>query len=336
MRHAQCGKEGNAQRTVLLVDADTGNQRVLSEALRAEYCMLLARDWLTALEFVRERAPDLVLLNMMLPGASGPELNRMLERREGGRTVPVIFLTDLGAEEDEYKTPDMNAGDYLAAPFNPDTVREAVRVRLLPEREQASRDTQLQVIQSLKKAAEYRDVETGGHVAWISHYARCLAKAVGYGDDAADELMHAVPMHDVGKIGIPDAILRKPGKLDAAEMEIMRQHPVIGARIIGEHPPGLLRTAATVALRHHEKWDGSGYPDGLAGAAIPIEARIVAVVDVFDALTSTRPYKSSWTVEDAVVYIERESGRHFDPVLVEAFKRCLPDILAIRRRWADS
>jgi putative two-component system response regulator len=142
-------------------------------------------------------------------------------------------------------------------------------------------------------------------------------------------------MHDVGKIGIPDAILLKPGKLDPEEWAVMRQHPTIGAQIIGEHPSGLLKTAAIIAQCHHEKWDGTGYPQGLAGEAIPHEARIVALVDVFDALTSVRPYKPAWPIERALKYIREQSGRHFDPALVEAFMRCVPDVLEIRVRWSD-
>jgi len=142
-------------------------------------------------------------------------------------------------------------------------------------------------------------------------------------------------MHDVGKIGIPDAVLRKPGKLDADEWAVMRQHVSIGAKIIGEHPSGLLRMAQRIALTHHEKWDGSGYPNGLAGEDIPIEGRIVAIADVFDALTSERPYKQAWPVEEAVAFLREQSGQHFDPDLVELFIQRLPAVLEVKERWAE-
>src|SRR5690606_23753871 len=183
---------------------------------------------------------------------------------------------------------------------------------------------------------EYKDNETGTHVIRMSHYARLLALAMGYGEHAADELLHAAPMHDIGKIGIPDAILSKPGKLTADEWLIMRQHTVIGAKILGDHPSGLLRLAASIALNHHETWDGSGYPNGLAGTEIPPMARLVAIADVFDALTCGRPYKAAWPVDEAVALIRSESGKHFDPEVVTAFLDCLPQMLTVREQWADS
>lgn len=184
-------------------------------------------------------------------------------------------------------------------------------------------------------AAEYKDNETGLHVIRMSHFSKVLALAAGFSESAAEELLNAAPMHDVGKIGIPDAVLRKPGKLDEQEWQIMRQHVEIGARIIGEHSSGLLRTAQRIALSHHEKWDGTGYPNGLSGEDIPLEGRIVAIADVFDALTSVRPYKQAWPVEEAVAFLREQSGRHFDPRLVELFIGCLPEILQIKERWAE-
>jgi putative two-component system response regulator len=170
----------------------------------------------------------------------------------------------------------------------------------------------------------------------MSRFSQILALAYGYSEQAAEELLHAAPMHDVGKIGIPDAILQKPGRLTPDEWAVMSQHPAIGAKIIGHHDSGLLHTAASIALYHHEKWDGSGYPSGLAGEQIPHVARIVALADVYDALTSERPYKRAWTVEEALDLIRCESGKHFDPKLVEIFEQCLPEILEVQKRWADA
>ena len=192
---------------------------------------------------------------------------------------------------------------------------------------------QRQVVQSLMRAAAYRDNETGKHTLRISRYAGCVAKAAGYSQEAARRLMLAVPLHDIGKIGIPDAILHKPGQLTASEMAIMRQHTVIGAAIIGNHGGELLRTAYAIALHHHERWDGGGYPSGLVGEDIPPAARITSLVDVFDALVSRRPYKEPWPIERALDFIRQESGTRFDPALVETFVRCLPKILKIRDRW---
>lgn len=211
-----------------------------------------------------------------------------------------------------------------------------MRTHLSLVRVEELRETRLQIVQRLGKASEYKDNETGLHVIRMSHYAHILARAAGYSEKAADDLLNAAPMHDVGKIGIPDAILQKPGRLDEHEWAVMRQHPEIGARIIGEHDSNLLRLARSIALTHHERWDGTGYPKGLRGEEIPVEGRIVAIADVFDALTSVRPYKPAWSIDEAVELLRREKGSQFDPELVELFLGCLPDILVVRERWADA
>ena len=197
------------------------------------------------------------------------------------------------------------------------------------------RETRLQIVLRLGRAAEYKDNETGMHVIRMSHFAQQLALAAGCSPAWAEDLLNAAPMHDVGKIGIPDAVLRKPGPLDAAEWDTMRRHPEIGAEIIGEHPAGVLQLAREIALAHHEKWDGSGYPQGLAGEAIPRSARIVAIADVFDALTTRRPYKAPWPVHEAMDHITAQAGRHFDPALVPLFVPLLPVLQEFRARWAD-
>jgi putative two-component system response regulator len=210
-----------------------------------------------------------------------------------------------------------------------------VRTHLSLVRTEELRATRLQIVQRLGRAAEYKDNETGMHVIRMSHFAQALALALGHAPEWAEDLLNAAPMHDVGKIGIPDAILRKPGKLTPEEWDVMRRHPEIGAEIIGQHPGGVLRMAHTIALAHHEKWDGSGYPHGLAGESIPVEARIVALADVFDALTARRPYKEPWTTEATVEHLRAQSGRHFDPDMVEVFIAQLPAFVDIKNRWPD-
>jgi putative two-component system response regulator len=197
-------------------------------------------------------------------------------------------------------------------------------------------ETRLQIIQRLGRAAEFKDNETGLHVIRMSHYSRLLALAAGCSARFADDLLNAAPMHDIGKIGIPDTILQKPGKLDEAEWKIMRSHAEIGARIIGDDRSSLLRMAATIALSHHERWDGTGYPHGLQGEVIPLEARIVAIADVFDALTSKRPYKHAWTVDEAFALIESEAGKHFDPARARCFLGLRPQLEAIRQQWLET
>ncbi|HEX9890396.1 MAG TPA: HD domain-containing phosphohydrolase [Nitriliruptorales bacterium] len=191
--------------------------------------------------------------------------------------------------------------------------------QLVKERTSEVRETQLEVIRRLGFAAEYRDEDTGAHIYRMSNYAAELSKRVGFTDDRAEVLMNAAPMHDVGKIGVPDRILLKPAKLDADEWEIMQAHTIMGANMLAGSRSSTIRLAGRIALTHHEKWDGSGYPHGLAGEDILIEARICCVADVFDALTSVRPYKQAWTFDAALEEIESQSGKGFDPVLVTEF-----------------
>jgi putative two-component system response regulator len=206
---------------------------------------------------------------------------------------------------------------------------------LVGERTAELLSTRLEIIRRLGRAAEYRDNETGMHVLRMSHISRLVGSRIGMSEDDCEILLQAAPMHDVGKIGIADKILLKPGPLEADEWQIMKRHTVIGAEILGDHPSALMRVARTVALRHHERWDGSGYPDGLLGEEIPLAARVVAVADVFDALLSVRPYKAAWSVDRAAVEIRSQSGRHFDPRCAQALLDLLPECLEVRERYRD-
>lgn len=321
--------------TLLLVDDEPANLHVLRHILEAQYRLLFARDGARALELARLQRPALILLDVMMPGLTGYDVCRALQAQPETRHIPVIFVTALADPADEAEGFAAGGVDYIIKPVSAPIVQARVRTHLSLVRTEELYQTRLQIVQCLGLAAEYKDNETGLHVVRMSHYSRLLGLAAGYSEAAADELLNAAPMHDVGKIGIPDHVLRKPGPLDANEWAVMRQHPEIGARIIGEHAGGLLRQAREIALWHHEKWDGSGYPHGLQGEAIPHSARIVAIADVFDALTSERPYKKAWPVTEAVAHIQAQSGRHFDPLLVEQFQAILPALLAVRERWPE-
>ena len=322
--------------TLLLVDDEASNLQVLRHTLQDEHRLLFAKDGQSALDLVKRDRPDLILLDIMMPGMTGYDVCTVLKQDASTANIPVIFVTALADVEHEHIGLERGAVDYIAKPFNPLIVKARVRTHLSLVHANEVLETRLQIVRCLGKAAEYKDNETGTHVIRMSHYSRILALALGFTEFQADELLHAAPMHDIGKIGIPDAILTKPGRLTQEEWAVMRQHTVIGASILGEHASGLLKLAASIALNHHEKWDGSGYPNGLAGENIPLEARIVAVADVFDALTSERPYKPAWPVEDALEMLRNESGKHFDPQVVEAFVDSLPQILQVRERWRDT
>ena len=320
---------------LLIVDDEPTNLQVLRHILQAHYRLMFATDGERALSIARQHAPNLILLDVMMPGTDGYSVCTQLKADPATAAIPVIFVTALNDTQDETRGFEVGAVDYITKPVSAPIVRARVRTHLSLVRLDELRETRLQIVHRLGRAAEYKDNETGMHVIRMSHYAQQLALAAGCTAVWAEDLLNAAPMHDVGKIGIPDAILRKPGPLDADEWEVMRQHPRIGAEIIGEHPSGVLRLAHSIALTHHEKWDGSGYPSGLAGEQIPLESRIVAIADVFDALTSRRPYKEAWSLQAALDHIQAQAGLHFDPQLVARFVTLLPTLAAIQERWAE-
>jgi putative two-component system response regulator len=332
---------------VLVVDDAPESIDVLRGVLGGDYQLKAAINGPTALEVAEHTQPDLILLDVMMPEMDGYEVCRRLKNNASTARIPVIFVTTLSDAPSEERGLALGAVDYVAKPYVPSVVRSRVGTHvslhrhqrdlesLVEERTAELLTTRLEVIRRLGRAAEYRDNETGMHVLRMSHISRLIALAAGLGEAAAELILQASPMHDVGKIGVPDRILLKPGKLDLEEWEIMKRHTVIGAEIIGDHPSELMVAARSVALCHHERWDGAGYPGGLQGNAIPEAARIVAVADVFDALLSVRPYKTAWSLEETTQKIQSEQGKHFEPRLVDALFRVLAECLAVRERYKD-
>ena len=336
------------KQSILVVDDTPENIDLLSEVLCDDYRIRVATSGEKALKIVySDDPPDLILLDIMMPGLSGLEICRRLKANPDRRRIPIIFVTAMSSTEDERIGLETGAVDYITKPISPPIVKARVRThlalydqsreleRMVRQRTHELMTTRQQIIRRLGRAAEFKDNETGNHVLRMSHYARLIAEQYGLGLEATSILFNTAPMHDIGKIGIPDSILLKPGKLDAEEWKIMYQHPIMGAEIIGKHENHLLETARIIALTHHEKWDGSGYPQGLKGDCIPLEGRIVAIADVFDALVSERPYKKPVPLDDALAYMDSQAGIHFDPMLMQAFKAALPEILRIREIYAD-
>ena len=332
--------------TVLVVDDTPENIDVLAGVLRDRYKVKVAKNGEIALRITRSSTPpDLILLDVMMDGIDGYEVCRQLKIDHSTRHIPIIFVTAKIAQEDEVRGLELGAVDYITKPISPAIVLSRVKTHLalynqnreldqkVMEKTQEISDNQLKVVQRLGRAAEYKDNETGMHVIRMSHYTYVLALATGMSAKDAETLKIAAPMHDVGKIGIPDSILQKQGKLDDDEWQIMLTHAEIGAQILGDDGSEMLNIARIIALSHHEKWDGSGYPYGLQGEAIPKVGRIVAIADVFDALTSVRPYKEAWSVDEAIQLLKDESGLHFDPTLVSLFIDSLDEILAIKRQF---
>jgi putative two-component system response regulator len=318
------------KQTILVVDDTSENVDLLNSILSAQYRVRIALDGEKALRIVySDDPPDLILLDIVMPGLSGYDVCRRVRANPDRRRIPIIFVTGRSSIEDEELGFSLGAVDYITKPVSPPIVRARVRTHLalydqtrelesmVIQRTAELLTTRRQIIRCLGRAVEYRDNETGNHVIRMSHYARLIAEAYGLGEATASVIFNAAPMHDIGKIGIPDTILSKPGPLDADEWVIMRSHPRIGANIIGDQDNELLESARTIALTHHERWNGEGYPDG------------------FDALLSVRPYKPAFPVEEALRVMDSMSGSHFDPALMAAFHAALPDILHIREIYSD-
>jgi len=327
--------QSNKAQKLLLVDDEPANLRVLNQTLNKDYELSFAKSGVEALKLVDIVKPDLILLDVMMPEMTGFEVCTTLKSDKLTKNIPVIFVTALNDSTDEAKGFEVGAVDFISKPISPAVVKARVATHLSLVNAEELRRTRLQVIQRLGRASEYKDNETGMHVMRMSHYSKIIALAYGFSEADADDLLHAAPMHDIGKIGIADSIMLKPGKLTEEEFEKMKQHPEIGAEILGESDSDLIDLAKIVSLTHHEKWDGSGYPKGLKGEEIPIHGRIVALADVFDALTSKRPYKEAWPVEKALDFVSSQKGKHFDPQLADLFEQNLEEILSIKNRWLD-
>ncbi len=333
---------------ILIVDDNKTNSRILSEALKEDYTVSRLSGGYDALTQVLSGSrPDIILLDVMMPDIDGYEVCRILKANSLTREIPIIFITARGEEQDERAGLEAGAVDYITKPVSLPIVRSRVRTQAellryrrdlecqVEERTREMVRSQRDIIERLAHASEYRDNETGRHIQRISRYTAYLARAWGMGEEEADQIFHASTMHDIGKIGIPDRILLKQGSLNGEEWMLMKQHTTIGADLLAGGGSRLIQLAESIALTHHERWDGRGYPAGLRENQIPLEGRLVAVCDVFDALTSRRPYKPAWSSEGGLAYIWRESGRTFDPAVVKLFQRDFSDIRRICREWED-
>jgi putative two-component system response regulator len=334
--------------TVLIVDDSPESIDVLKNLLQPDYGVQPAIHGELALRLARRFAPDIILLDVMMPDMDGYEVCRRLKGDEATAHIPIIFVTTLSEAAQEAHGLSLGAVDYITKPYVPLLVRARIATHLalrdqnraleekVRQRTAELAESRIEIIRRLAQAGEYRDNATGMHVIRMSNYARAIATAAGWNEAEVDLLLQAAPLHDIGKIGIPDSILLKPGALSSHEWQTMKRHTTIGAAIIGDQPSEPLQTARLVALSHHERWDGTGYPDGLKGDRIPSAARVVAVADVFDALLSARPYKKPWPMPDAIAAIREGASTQFDPQLVDAFLRVLPECQTIAADYADT
>ena len=325
----------NDKPRILIVDDEPANLKVMREVLGNQYRMSFAKSGAAALALLEKEQPKLILLDIMMPDMNGFEVCEILKSTPALSHIPIIFVTALGDESDEFKGFELGAVDYITKPISPAIVRARVKTHLSLVQAEQLKQAHVDLVHRLGRAAEYKDTDTGEHIARMSQYSKLLALEFGMGEQQAELLRQAAPMHDVGKIGIPDAILLKPGRLTPDEFDHMKQHAAIGAQILANSSSPLLQLAHKLAIEHHEKWDGSGYPNGLKGEQISVEGRIVAIADVFDALTSKRPYKEAWGVEEALEHMQAQAGKHYDPHLINLFVNKLDAIIAIKNTYQE-
>ncbi|MFO1418100.1 MAG: response regulator [Methylotetracoccus sp.] len=318
---------------VLCVDDEPANLALLRETLKDEYPLVFATSGVEGLRAVEKHRPSLILLDVQLPDIDGYSVCRRLKADQRTAEIPVIFVTVLSSEFDEQAGFDAGGVDYIPKPAVPAIVRARVRTHLSLVRASRLEESYRDAIYMLAVAGHYNDPGTGVHIWRMAAYSGVLAEALGWTAERCRLIELAASMHDTGKIGIPSAILSKQGPLDADEWAIMKTHSEIGHEILCRSQGAVFQLAAEIALYHHERWDGRGYPRGLAGEAIPEAARIVAIADVFDALSMDRPYKQRWPVERIVNALREGAGSHFDPDLIRVFLGSMDRILEIKQRW---
>jgi len=342
--------------TVLIIDdSDINLTLIKALVMKLGECEpVLFANPLKALEWCRSSVPDLVIVDYMMPDMDGLKFISAFRALHGRDEVPILMVTANDQKDVRYDALLGGANDFLTKPI--DRIEFSARARnmlslrtgqkfladraqhlaaLVDEQTREIRDREKELIFRMSRAAEFRDPETGAHIQRMAHYSQAIAIGLGLERAAQQLILEAAPMHDVGKIGIPDYILLKPGKLTVEEFEVMKGHARLGYELLKESRSDILRAGAQIALTHHEKYDGTGYPRHLKGNDIPVFGRIVAVADVFDALTSERPYKKAWSLEDACRFLEDGRGKHFDPLCVEALLAEWNRVLDIRQRFQD-
>ncbi|HYT47036.1 MAG TPA: HD domain-containing phosphohydrolase [Burkholderiales bacterium] len=338
-----------ARPVILAVDDATDLLALMAQALGGEYEVITASDAGTAIEKAfGEPRPDLILLDIDMPDISGFEVCRALKDEAITTAIPVIFLTGRTEAQAQLEGFELGAVDYVTKPINAAVLMARVRMHLalsnqrqalehmVQERTGQLDRTRAELIKRLSRAMElHESAAVGNRVMRLGHYAKLIAQAAGAKPEIAEMMLKAAPLHDIGKLGVPAEILRKAEKLSVPDWERVKRHPQLGAEIIGEHDDPLLKLARQLALAHHERWDGSGYPQGLKAEAIPWGGRVMAIVDSFESMTSTQFFRDAIPVDQAAAEIEKGAGTRYEPKLVEAFRKALPVMKKVRETYAD-
>ncbi len=347
---------------ILIIDDEEMIRDMINEMLTPlGYEVELACDGEDGLQKVKEFSPDVILLDVTMPKLDGFGVLKNLKENSETKIIPVVMITALNELQSRIRAIEIGVDDFLSKPLDIMELRARVKSlikvkkyndymrnyqkELEAEVEKRTKEVELaykkakdasyETVYILSRAAEYRDEDTGMHILRVSHFSEALAKKVGLDENEVEEILYGAPMHDVGKIGIPDNILMKPGKLTPEEFKIMKEHVTIGGQILHGSNSAFIKKGEEIALTHHEKWDGEGYPKGISGTNIPLSGRIIAVTDVFDALTNKRPYKKPFPLEKAFQIIREGIGNHFDPSIVKSFFEIQDEILSIKDKYKD-
>lgn len=318
---------------ILCVDDEEQNLLILKNILEDNYEVFVASDSISAIDCAQKLRPDLILLDILLPGTDGYEIAKAIKTIEPIKSTPIIFVTGLDDDIHEEKGFEVGGMDYITKPFNPKIILARIKTQISLVQKDELLEIQFELMNRFATALEHRDEDIGRHIIQISKFAEIIANEINLDEISKESLIKVIPLYDMGKIFLKDEILLKPSRLASEEVHTVMEHAYFGKHIIGEYDAPIIKLASSIAYTHHEHWDGKGYPQGLKGEEIPLEGRIVGLIDVFDSLISDTPYREAWSIDKAFDYLEEQSGKKFDPKLVNTFLSQKESIIDFINQW---